>query len=236
MPTTISAAALRDLHFLHSQLADLRGRLERGPKQVMAHRANVAKLETAVAESHELVKQTRMAADKKQLDLKTDEARIEGWKGKLNTASSNKEFQTLKEQIEAAEMASSVAEDEILEMLGRVDQYVAGAAKAEATLQAGRDELEKVTAKVKETAAKLRDEIGRLEVQLTTAESALPSEFKDDYERVIRSKGADGLAESEGGVCGGCGQSITLNMQGDLKLNKPTFCKSCGCLLYTPAS
>ncbi len=69
--STISAAALRDLHRLHSQLADLRGRLGRGPKQIIAHRGSVAQLEQAVVAAHGLVKQTKLAVDRKQLDLKS---------------------------------------------------------------------------------------------------------------------------------------------------------------------
>ena len=41
---SVTAAALRELHQIHQQLAELRDRLERGPKQVRAREANVAQL------------------------------------------------------------------------------------------------------------------------------------------------------------------------------------------------
>ena len=59
-----------------------------------------------------------MTGDRKQLDLKASELRIADWKVKLNTCSSNKEYQTMNEQIAAAEMAGSVLADEILEVDG----------------------------------------------------------------------------------------------------------------------
>ena len=62
----------------------------------------------------------------------------------------------------------------------------------------------------------------------------LPGDIKADYERVVRSKGADSLALVDDGVCTGCGQQITLNMQNELQLSKLVFCKSCGRLLYLP--
>jgi predicted nucleic acid-binding Zn-ribbon protein len=40
------------------------------------------------------------------------------------------------------------------------------------------------------------------------------------------------LASVEENVCGGCGQQITLNMENELRLSRPVFCKNCGCLLY----
>ena len=66
----------------------------------------------------------------------------------------------------------------------------------------------------------------------TEAEKKLPGDFRDDYRRVIRAKAADGMARMEDGVCAGCGQQVTLNMQNQLLLSKPVFCTACGRLLY----
>ena len=120
---SVTAAALRDLHRIHQQLADLRDRLERGPKQVRAREANVAQLEARLAETREKAKQTQMAVDRKQLDLKSGEQKVLDLRVKLNTANNNREYQALLEQIAAAEMAGSVLADEILESMERVDQF-----------------------------------------------------------------------------------------------------------------
>ncbi len=129
-------------------------------------------------------------------------------------------------------MAGSVLEDEILEMLGRLDDLEARVVEAEKNLEAGKAELAKVETNVAATGEKLKAEVVRLKADLEVAEKDLPGDFKGDYRRVVRNKGADGLAPGDDGVCQGCGQSMTLNMQNDLALSKPTFCKSCGCLLY----
>ena len=234
MASTVSAATLRELHRLHEQLTDLRGRLERGPRQVAAHKASVAKLEADLQAARDLVQETRKAADSKQLDIKAQEDRIAGWESQLNTAKSNEVYQTLQEQIAAGRMAASVLEDETLELLGRVDEHTAGVATAEEHLAAGQAELKKVAEHVATTGETLRAEVARLEGDLETAEKELAGDFQAEYRRVIAAKGADGLAPAEDGVCQGCGQSITLNMQNDLALSKPTFCKSCGVLLYLP--
>lgn len=232
--STVTAAALQELHRLHSQLADLRGRLERGPKQVAAHRASVAKLESELQRANDLVKETRKAADAKQLDIQAQEERIGKWEGQLNSAKSNAEFSTLQEQIAAGRMAASVLEDETLDLLGRVDEYTAEVGRHQQQVAAGEEELKKVEANVAATGETLRAEVARLEADLNEAESRLPGDFKADYQRVVTAKGADGLAPFEDGVCQGCGQSTTLQMQSDLRAAKPVFCKSCGVLLYLP--
>jgi len=228
----VTAEALRELHRIHRQLADLHERLERGPRQVKARQVNVSKLTMAQSTAHDTVLQTRMAADQKQLELKANDGRIVDWKAKLNGCSSNKEYQTLLEQIAAAEMAGSVLADEILETLERIDQLEVAAGQAEELLKSGQQELLKCRdSVVQETQIASRD-IERLEIELAKAESNLPADLKGDYQRVIHSKGAEGMAEVEEQVCLGCGQQITLNMQNNLMLNKLVFCHSCGCLLY----
>lgn len=231
---SITAAALRELHRIHQQLAELRDRLERGPKQVRAREANVAQLEARLAEARERSKQMQMAIDRKQLDLKSGEQKVVDLRVKLNAASSNREYQALLEQIAAAEMAGSVLSDEILEGLEKIDLLGLGVKEAEKNLAAGKQELEKARRAVEDSAATIRGDLARLEGELAQAEKALPADLKSDYQRVVRSKGADSLAAAEDGVCAGCGQQITLNMQNQLKLSKMVFCKTCGRLLYLP--
>lgn len=228
----VTAESLRELHRIHRQLADLNERLERGPRQIKAREMNVSKLKLAQSEAQETVQNTRIATDQKQLELKASEGRIEDWKAKLNGCSSNKEYQTLLEQIAAAEMAGSVLADEILEALERIDQLGESVRKADELLKSGQEELLKCRDEVAADTEIAKREISRLEIELAEAERDLPAEFKADYQRVIRGKGAEGMAEVEGQVCSGCGQHITLNMQNNLMMDKLVFCTSCGCLLY----
>lgn len=228
----VSAELLRELHRIHLQLADLQERLERGPRQVRAREVNVANLQQSLESAQQNVQQTRMLSDQKQLDLKSGENKIADLKDKLNGCSSNKEFHALQEQIAAAEMAGSVLADEILEALEKVDKLEAESTEAARVLETGQSELEKCRKTTTDEAEVIRCDLERLQGELVSAEKKLPSDFRDDYRRVIRGKGADGMAAADGRICTGCGQQMTLNMQNDLMLSKPVFCKACGRLLY----
>jgi len=228
----VTAAALRELHHLHQQLAELRDRVERGPKQIRAREANTAQLKAKVDDARARVQETQMAINRKQLDLKAGEQKVVDARVRLNAASSNKEYQALVEQIAAAEMAGSVLADEILESMEKVDTLQLVVKEAEKALAAGTQELGKTRQAIEASAASLRTDIERLEASLVQSEAALPAEIKVDYQRVVRGKGANGLAGVDENCCGACGQQITLNMQNELQLSRPVFCKSCGCLLY----
>lgn len=230
----VLSSVLRLLHRLHRQLEDVHGRLERGPLQLRARQAGVAKLQESLTAAQGEVKAARVASDQKQLALKTSEEKIQGLQVKLNQAASNREYQALKDQIAADRMAGSVLQDEILELMEKLDTLKSAVAEAEAALAKGRGELEKQQQAVREQQSMLGDEIKRLETELRAAEIDLPQDLKADYARAIKSRGADGLAPIDGDSCGGCYQHITPNMLSDLKLERVVFCKTCGRLLYLP--
>lgn len=231
---SVTAKALRTLHRLHRQLADLKERQQRGPRLVRAHEANLKRAEAQLAQVRDEAHKFRMATDQKQVDLKASEAAIEKRKRQLNEANDNREYQALLEEIAAAGAAKDVLEIEILEGLEKLDGYQAKIKEAEAALARVRQEGEKIQRGVQEEEPVLRADTARVETELRECESALPGEFREAYHRVVRAKGEDGLAPVNGEFCGGCNQHIPLNMVNSLMLSRPIFCKSCGRLLYIP--
>jgi uncharacterized protein len=117
----ISAALLQRLHRIYRQRTDLQGQIDRCPRQVHAGETMVAGAKNALDEAIAAIKRAKLAADQKQLQLKEREDRVKSMTSKLNAASSNREFDTLKEQIAADEQANSVLSDEILEALEQID-------------------------------------------------------------------------------------------------------------------
>jgi uncharacterized protein len=231
-PQTVSTEILRTLHRIHRQLSDLKERLDRCPKQSRAAEANVAHRESLLAEAKNAEKTFRVSLDQKQLQLKTAEGKVKELHVKLNTAQSNREYQTLVEQIQAAEMANSVMADEILEALDKVDDHKKLVAKAESDLAAAKQKIDKVHADVATREPLLRADIARLEAELKQSESSLSPEVREPYQRVVNHLGQDALAPVENQCCGGCNQQIPLNLCNKIMTNQPVFCKSCGRMLY----
>ncbi|HYW81081.1 MAG TPA: phospholipase [Thermoguttaceae bacterium] len=230
----LATHVLRTLHRIHRQLTDLRGRLDRGPKQIRASELHIEHREAQLKATQEEDKRIRMEADAKQLLLKTGESKIEELKVKLNTANSNREYQALQDQIAAQKMTNSVLDDEILETWDRSEAYKETVAEAEDVLQKAKDKDAKTRREVEQQEPLIQADIARLEAELKEQEAMLPDEIRDFYVRGIRQKGEDALASVEGQICSGCNTQVPLNICADLLLGKPLFCRSCGRLLYIP--
>ncbi len=231
---TVNADALRELHRIHRQLTDLRGRLALGPKQVQAAAANLARLQLAVPQAKEALTKTRVFADDKQLQLRQREDRIKDLGIKLNACSSNREYQALKEQIAADEQANSVLSDEILEALEKIDEHQAQLHQAEQSLQMATEGFEKLRDRVENERQGLESELARVQSELAQAETSLPADFRNDYQRITRARGEEALAQVDGGTCGACYQMLSPQTINELRMSKPVFCKSCGAVLYLP--
>lgn len=230
----VTAATLRELHRIHRQLADLHERLEQGPKQIRIRTAGVAQAEEQLAKLNADVKAARVAIDQKQLQLKASEGKVIDLKVKLNQANSNREYQALREQIAADEMAGSVLADEILEAMEKVDGMKALVPEAEKHVAKAKEELAKTQQHVREQDELLRGDIKRLEAALQEAESGLPDDFREVYQRVVKAKGQDAMAPVEGSSCGGCYQQLTANTVNEINMGRVVLCRSCGRVLYLP--
>jgi len=233
MPSpTVNLDVLRTLHRIHKQLADLRDRRERGPRQILAGEVGIKQREEEVSKLREELKTMRKTIDQKQLQMKSIEQKIKELDTKLNQAASNREYQILKDQIAADKMANSVLEDETIEMMDQADAFLPKIAAAEGILKTTQEKVALSRKAVEGQASSIQKDIARLEAELLQCEAELPEAVRDTYLRLTRQKGQDALAEVVDGACGGCCQQVPVNVQANIRLLQPSFCRTCGRLLY----
>lgn len=232
MALAVTADALRTLHRLHRQMADLRDQLAAGPRQLAARTKQLSAAEAAHATGLDEMKKAKMSVDQKQLQLRSAESKILDLEGKLNACKTNREYQTLRDQIAADKMATKVLEDEILEGLERLDVVKKHLAPAEAEIATVKKLLAETKAKVEGETARLEAEVARIRADLDVAEGELPADSREVYQRIVKSKGAEAMAPVEGSSCGGCFQQLTGNMLAELSMGRVVPCRGCGCLLY----
>ena len=230
--TQFDSTLLRRLHSLHLQLGEMESQLQRGPRQIKAGEAIVAQCEEAVERARQDVKDATMACDDKQLQLKSREDRIEELKAKLNSASSNREFDLLKEQIAADKQANSVQSDEILEGLERIDQLHEAVAVAEKELDAKNSEHEKRVSDIESRMKVAQSDLEQIRAELEKSESQIPASVKSEYRRLTESRGDEALAPIEDDSCGGCNQTLTTQMIDRVRLGFLTDCPACSAWLY----
>lgn len=227
-----STSGLQQLHLLHLQLKEVLDALDRGPKQIKAKQQYVAQRAAEVEGQKERQKKQKLTLDQANLQLKSNEAKLDQLKAKLNSANSNKEYEIFSSQIEADTVANSVLEDEILGLLDKLDEGKGQIAEAEKILEAAREDEKKLTGNITAAEPGLKAKVADLQEQIRQSESVIPDDIKGQFRRLVQSNGADAFAEVEGDVCTGCFVMLPPQSFVELKRGKVMFCKSCGRLLY----
>ena len=231
----VDHAMLRSLHHVLKMRTDLRDRLERGPRRIrVAETAEQSFVQNLENLKNERLK-TQLAADEKQLHLAEREARIETAKIQRNGVSSNREYQLLTDQIAADETANTVLQDEILELLEKLDELESQIQTAEAELEQARSETARVRDAVLKEREQLQQELDQVQRELADHESQLPGELAEEYRRLVEHIGEDALAGTDLETCGHCHSVLTAQTRNELLLNQPVFCKSCHSILYLAA-
>ena len=232
MPLT--AEDFQRIHRLHQQVTDLRGHLERGPRRVTATEVELSGTELKHSELKEQSLRTRMAADEQQLESDERKAKIAELKKKLNVCSTNKEYQSFTEEIAANDQTNNELDDDIFASLEELDLLEIQLAELDQQQNTISADLERVRQSVETEQKRLNAELDRVSVELKQAESQMPEDLKQNYERMAEVRGEGALAPVDNECCGGCFQRITTQMISNLRMAKPVFCQSCGCLLYLP--
>ncbi|WP_436715713.1 phospholipase [Roseiconus lacunae] len=230
--TKFDGALLRRLHSLHLQVNDLESQLARGPRQIKAGEAIVDQCKAQVQKARDDVKSATMICDEKQLQLKSREDHIEDLKAKLNTASSNKEFNLLKEQIAADQQANSVQSDEIFEGLERIDVLNEAVTEAEKELEEKIKEQQERTEQVESRLKVVQNDLDHVRDELVASEKQIPASVKAEYTRLTASRRDEALAPIEDDSCGGCNQILTTQMIDRIRLGFLIECPACAAWLY----
>jgi uncharacterized protein len=137
------------------QAVDIRIRdLERDRRQIPARMneidSSLNKLRSEIGEQKNLLQEAEMARQMGESDLKSEKEKVKKWDVRLNDIKSNRDYQALSREIEAARKANLGLEDEILRRMQEIEDIRKNIAQKEEELSgvekgllAERSELER---------------------------------------------------------------------------------------------
>lgn len=231
----VQSSLLRRLHSLHQQAGDLQRQIERGPRQVAAAAAIVAKSQAKLDAAKDEVRQSTLVANEKQLQMKSREDKVAALEAQLNTAGSNKEFTLLKEQIAAEKQANDCLGDEILEVLEHIDQLNETVAESEAELKENVDAKQEREENVEKRLIVVRENLVDVQSKLADEEVHLPAACRQLYDRLTKANGEEAMAAMDGTSCTNCNQVMRTQLLDELQMGVLMQCPACHAILYQPA-
>jgi len=198
----------------------------------------------ALEDSFEAKKASMAELDKKSLDLQKqrkdkegelaakDEA-IKKLQGQLYGLKTNKEYQTMLQQIQDAKADSSLIEDKVLELFDAADNVKKEAEKEKERLK----EEEKVflagKKKVDDRVKEIDDRLAQLEAQRNMALKEIDPKILTQYERILSNRDGLAIVTVKGTSCGGCNMFVPPQVVNLIKMYEHIVtCEMCNRILY----
>ena len=237
---------LNSLQTLDRQCRALEIRQRRHPQIIAEARRELEAKQSAVEDQRLAAQNLQKAVDEKSLNLKEIEAKIAKITTQLNQTKTNKEYSALLSQKGAEEADKSRLEDEILALMGKVEDskkdFHKGAQRLEQERKTHEESLRKAEEEQKTSLAQIKE----ARAQRDQLRTQIPIEWVEPYERLLARR--DGVAlvcalrrvpearsaeVTEVWVCQGCFMNLTMQTIASLMTSdNPVFCKSCGRMLY----
>jgi len=228
------AAILRELHRLHRHAEDLRSQINRGPQTIKAHQEKTAKQEELLQQAQESVKKLKISLHEKEVSLKSQHQVIAKHEKQLNEASSRKEYDTLKVEIESDKKVCSKIEDAIIEVMSEMETRAAQIPEYEKAVNKGKEDTARIISDIQTRRNEFTDRLNETLKSIHEVEAGLPEDVRALYDRLVAAKGDSAMASVQDRTCSACYTEITAQSQNDLLQERLVFCKNCGRILYLP--
>jgi predicted nucleic acid-binding Zn-ribbon protein len=229
------AAILKELHRLRRHMKDLEAKIEEAPRKLAIAQKRLANQEEVFKKAQEELKTLGMSIRDKEGSVKSTQAQIKKYEKQLDEAANRKEYDTLKAEIASEKGHITKHEDDILVMMGQVEEKTAQLPEAEKTAQKARADFAQFEKDQQERMQRFAEEKTRAQEELKTTEATLPADARAQYERLIAAKGIEAISGVNGRTCLACYTEITAQMQSELKREMFLLCKNCGRMLYLEA-
>lgn len=178
-------------------------------------------------------KSFQMDIHRKELDLKAIEGEINKYKAQLNNIKTNKEYKALQDETKLKEADKSMLEDQILDMMGELENKKEASKRIEREVKDEKEQLGKFTETVKIDICSIDKEIEEVERQKARLLETLDRDVRYHFERLIKNKNGIAVAKVLNSVCQSCNYEVTSQTINILLFGKETvFCQSCGRILY----
>jgi predicted nucleic acid-binding Zn-ribbon protein len=224
----------RAIHRLRRHASELQAEIDRAPLNLKARQTVAAKPAKALDDAKDNLKKHKVTILERESDLKAQHKQIQRWREQQSDAIDQKQYETLKHEIAAAEIRCTELEDKILNTMSQAEDLAPQIPVFEAAAAKAQKDLEAFQAEQKNRLVQLAEELKQTTEELKTAEANVPEDVRPEYNRRITSYGADALASAAGSSCSHCHTSIAAQMMIQLGLGHFVTCTACYRALYLP--
>jgi len=223
---------------LHLQSLDLQIRdLEREKENNLL---DLQELEKKIRGEEEEVEEEKESLKGETVQIKTLELSVQDKKNQINkyeqqllAIKSNKEYKSLRAEIEGLKADIRVVEDEIIGLMELAEKNNRRIAEVEAELESHRQKHQEEVERVKKSNERIEGEKAEAGKRRSEVAASVEPGLLKRYERILAHNMDRALVTVKNGICLGCHLQLMPQLVNDLKNDTMiTYCNNCGRIIY----
>ncbi len=225
------------LQALDEQVRKLRAELDEKPKLIAHEKKQLEEARARLAAAEKKVKDAHMAADRKELDVRTKEEAIKKLDGQLNAATSNKVYSELLLNIRSARADIEKLEDAILGMMDEAESLVADVERVRIEVRNAEDEYREAEKAFQEQSREVEGRLAQRQGMRDVLAREVDPEVLALYDRVREARKGIGIStvtvDAEGShFCNACQMTVTIQeIAVAMAASQIVQCRSCNRIL-----
>lgn len=232
--------ALLALQDVELQIVDIRRQLAAKQRSVARQTAKLRQAEHNLTEGRADLRNTQVAADGADLDLKSRDTVVNRLRDNLNTVRTNKEYAAVLSQLNNEKADRTRVENRALELMNEVENKRKLMAELEAAVQEETRRLATLQGQLDQAQASFAERLGALQKQRDAAAERLDAKTIDLFNRISERYEGEVMARlvqvhprRQEYSCDGCNMSLAAERANALMTRDEVLtCDSCGRILH----
>lgn len=211
----------------------LRGEL---PLEVQDLEDEIAGLTTRVEKIKDEIEDFQQAVTQKKAEIAAAQISVKKYNEQLDDVQNNREYDTLKKEIEFQTLEIELCNKKIREAATKVEERKSDLKRAEEQIDDRKQALEEKKNELDEIIEETRAEEERLRDKAKDLEMKVEPRLLTSFKRIRKNaRNGLGIVYVQRDACGGCFNKITPQRQLDIKMHKKIIvCEYCGRIMIDP--
>lgn len=203
------------------------------PQRIQEMEQEVADASEKALKEKEIIDEIDKERRRKEKELEAEKEKIKKAQSKLYDVKTNKEYQALLKEIEAAQAANDRTEEEIIVLLERTEELKKDHQELTSRLEARQKEIGIERKQIEEEMKSVDDVIHQLKTEKEKHLGLLDRGLIQRYDVLIERRGGIAVVSAKNGVCLGCYMNIPPQLFIEVTKNCQLItCPSCNRIFY----
>ena len=215
------------------ELDKLEAELSRVPKEIGAIRSQMAAEKAALEDSKKELTHVQGQRKEKEAELASKEESVRKHTAELNSIKSNDAYRAMLGEIEKSKRDMSTLEDDILQLMERVDAAQRVWKERENAAKSVEGERQRQIAEWEGKQKQLEDLLAQKQKERQDLGQGLPAKLVERYERLRNGKRGAVIVPLKSQQCSGCHMMVSPNLVNEVKRGQNIMtCESCSRIVY----